>query len=65
MVSLGVKRAFYFGKAHSCTFKRERKVEKHRVTFTLLSFRASPSLYSQLNALPIDVIFLSIRLNGF
>ena len=38
MVSLGMKRTFDFWKIHSCTFERERKVEKHVVTFARLPF---------------------------
>ena len=38
MVSLGMKRAFYLGKSHSCISKRERKVEKHRLPFPCCHF---------------------------
>jgi hypothetical protein len=38
-----------FLKAHACTFERKGKIKKHLITFALLSFRASPSLYGRLN----------------
>ena len=38
MVSLSMKRTFYFGKSHSCTYERDRKVKKQRVTCSLLAF---------------------------